>query len=167
MGSMAFPPVRLIPIKITTPDGAVIFIPSQQYRCQSDLGPHRVGRPGRKLRRSRWRLRRSADAAPPLAGASAGAGKFPKGGGGCQPPTSKKKDTLCSVSFFLEATPGFEPGNQGFADPCLTTWLCRHIQGAELSSSPISICTPAARYSPRGPAGGGCLLKKGSRSLLR
>lgn len=25
----------------------------------------------------------------------------------------------------MEATPGFEPGNQGFADPCLTTWLCR------------------------------------------
>ena len=27
---------------------------------------------------------------------------------------------------FLEVTPGFEPGNQGFADPCLTTWLCHH-----------------------------------------
>lgn len=25
----------------------------------------------------------------------------------------------------MEATPGFEPGDQGFADPCLTTWLCR------------------------------------------
>ena len=25
----------------------------------------------------------------------------------------------------MEATPGFEPGNQGFADPCLTAWLCR------------------------------------------
>ena len=25
----------------------------------------------------------------------------------------------------LEAPPGFEPGNQGFADPCLTTWLWR------------------------------------------
>ena len=24
----------------------------------------------------------------------------------------------------LEVTPGFEPGNEGFADPCLTTWLC-------------------------------------------
>jgi hypothetical protein len=22
----------------------------------------------------------------------------------------------------VEATPGFEPGNEGFADPCLTTW---------------------------------------------
>ena len=27
----------------------------------------------------------------------------------------------------LEATPGFEPGNQSFADSCLTTWLCRRI----------------------------------------
>ena len=27
----------------------------------------------------------------------------------------------------LEVTPGFEPGNQGFADPCLTTWLCHHL----------------------------------------
>lgn len=27
----------------------------------------------------------------------------------------------------MEATPGFEPGNQSFADSCLTTWLCRLI----------------------------------------
>jgi hypothetical protein len=27
----------------------------------------------------------------------------------------------------LEATPRFELGNKGFADLCLTTWLCRHI----------------------------------------
>ena len=27
---------------------------------------------------------------------------------------------------FLEAPPRFELGNQGFADPCLTTWLWRH-----------------------------------------
>ncbi len=26
-------------------------------------------------------------------------------------------------SSFMEAPPGFEPGNQGVADPCLTTWL--------------------------------------------
>ena len=25
-------------------------------------------------------------------------------------------------------TPGFEPGNQGFADPCLTTWLCHRME---------------------------------------
>ena len=26
----------------------------------------------------------------------------------------------------LEVTPGFEPGNESFADSCLTTWLCHH-----------------------------------------
>ncbi len=26
----------------------------------------------------------------------------------------------------MEVTPGFEPGNQSFADSCLTTWLCHH-----------------------------------------
>ena len=28
----------------------------------------------------------------------------------------------------LEATPRFELGNRGFADPCLTTWLCRQMK---------------------------------------
>ena len=28
---------------------------------------------------------------------------------------------------YLEATPGFEPGNKGFAVLCLATWLCRLI----------------------------------------
>lgn len=28
----------------------------------------------------------------------------------------------------LEATPGFEPGNSGFADRRLTTWLCRLME---------------------------------------
>ncbi len=55
----------------------------------------------------------------------------PEGGGGLGPPEPKKKDTLYSVSFFLEVTPGFEPGNEGFADPCLTTWLCHRFQSAE------------------------------------
>jgi hypothetical protein len=34
----------------------------------------------------------------------------------------------------LEAAPGFEPGNKGFADPRLTTWLCRleGMEGGEL-----------------------------------
>ena len=39
----------------------------------------------------------------------------------------KKLRTSYEVLNFLEATPGFEPGNQGFADPRLTTWLCRRI----------------------------------------
>ena len=32
---------------------------------------------------------------------------------------------------FLEAPPGFEPGSQGFADPCLTTWLWRQKNSAD------------------------------------
>ena len=31
------------------------------------------------------------------------------------------------LTVYLEATPRFELGNQGFADPCLTTWLCRAL----------------------------------------
>ena len=31
------------------------------------------------------------------------------------------------VLFVLEATPGFEPGDRGVADLCLTTWPCRLI----------------------------------------
>ena len=34
---------------------------------------------------------------------------------------------LTIPTTFMEATPGFEPGNKGFADLCLTTWLCRRV----------------------------------------
>ena len=30
-----------------------------------------------------------------------------------------------NIDIILEATPGFEPGNRGFADLCLTAWLWR------------------------------------------
>ena len=28
----------------------------------------------------------------------------------------------------MEVTPRFELGNEGFADPCLTTWLCHRMK---------------------------------------
>ena len=31
----------------------------------------------------------------------------------------------------MEVTPGFEPGNHGFADQCLTAWLCHQKNGAD------------------------------------
>ena len=30
-------------------------------------------------------------------------------------------------ALYLEATGGFEPPHQSFADSCLTTWLCRRV----------------------------------------
>ena len=41
---------------------------------------------------------------------------------------SKRKTHPIGCVFLLEATPGFEPGNKGFADLCLTTWLWRLIK---------------------------------------
>ena len=50
-------------------------------------------------------------------------------------PQISKKETpayKAGVSF-LEAPPRFELGNRGFADPCLTTWLCRQTMERPLS----------------------------------
>ena len=38
-----------------------------------------------------------------------------------------KKDFTKVKSFFLEATPRIELGNQSFADSCLTAWLCLRV----------------------------------------
>ena len=46
--------------------------------------------------------------------------------------------TLGENLLTLEVTPGFEPGNQGFADPRLTTWLCHHFEKDALSSASFS-----------------------------
>ena len=51
---------------------------------------------------------------------------------------TQKKDGLFTTILILEAAPGFEPGNRGFADRCLTTWLCRHeIDGFVKSPPPL------------------------------
>ena len=52
------------------------------------------------------------------------------------PPRARKREETSTVreetaggcsGKKMEAPPGFEPGNKGFADPCLTTWLWRPI----------------------------------------
>ena len=48
-------------------------------------------------------------------------------------------------SFYLEVTPGFEPGNEGFADPCLTTWLCHHVEKGAKILAPFSFVERATR----------------------
>ena len=39
---------------------------------------------------------------------------------------SRKTPAVFRLRGLLEVTPGFEPGNESFADSCLTTWLCHH-----------------------------------------
>ena len=42
----------------------------------------------------------------------------------------------------MEVTPRFELGNEGFADPCLTTWLCHRMEkGANALQKPLYIST--------------------------
>ena len=50
---------------------------------------------------------------------------------------SQLKERVPSISAqnpdIMEVTPRFELGNEGFADPCLTTWLCHHIRETAFS----------------------------------
>jgi hypothetical protein len=48
-----------------------------------------------------------------------------------------KKDGLIAI-LFMEAAPGFEPGNRGFADRCLTAWLCRLKMERETGFEPAT-----------------------------
>ena len=41
---------------------------------------------------------------------------------------NEKPRKIETLEVFLEAQTGFEPVNQGVADPRLTTWLLRHIK---------------------------------------
>ena len=46
-------------------------------------------------------------------------------------PPCYEKSIAEDDAFRMEAPPGFEPGSQGFADLCLTTWLWRQKNSAE------------------------------------
>ena len=78
----------------------------------------------------------------------------------------------------MEVTPGFEPGNQGFADPCLTTWLCHRMEkganalllffcgaGDEESAAAPPVADKARRF--RGSGTIGAHLKGGRGSYCR
>ena len=90
--------------------------------------------PPRRRNRPSGRRRECAVNSPrPRAAANCAGAALPtpsiKISGGWRRPLAagtQKETPAIGRCFFLEVTPGFEPGNQGFADPCLTTWLCHH-----------------------------------------
>ena len=50
--------------------------------------------------------------------------------------TKKTPEQSVLCSGVVEATPGIEPGNEDFADPCLTAWLCRRGWSGRRGSNP-------------------------------
>ena len=46
----------------------------------------------------------------------------------------EKRRSVCDV-LFVEVPPGFEPGNEGFADLCLTTWLWHQIKNGAVDET--------------------------------
>ena len=88
-----------------------LFVLSAKYRCQTRPGPRTAGR---RFCAVQAFCRRQH--------LGVGAIHLPRAFEISQ--DSIKITTPNGVVIFMEVTPGFEPGNQGFADPCLTTWLC-------------------------------------------
>ncbi len=95
-----------------------LFVLSAKYRCRTRLGPRTAGR--RFCAVQAFCRRQNL---------GAGAIHLPRAFEISQ--DSIKITTPDGVVIFMEVTPGFEPGNEGFADPCLTTWLCHRFQSAE------------------------------------
>ena len=65
-----------------------------------------------------------------------------------------------------EAPPGFEPGNEGFADPCLTTWRWRRSVETTGSSSGLP-CKYTLCATSHATAGSFCNHPLGRQSLLQ
>ena len=49
--------------------------------------------------------------------------------------TGKRKTPQLVRRCFMEVPPGFEPGNEGFADLCLTTWLWHQIKNGAVDET--------------------------------
>ena len=86
-----------------------------------------------------------------------------------EPLSARVLELQCFEKERLEATPGFEPGNKGFADPRLTTWPRRRSESPSKSASPEN--GPSARLpdhpllgTTRSPDYSGGLLGDGARS---
>ena len=58
-----------------------------------------------------------------------------------------KSPERTAFGAFMEAPPRFELGNQGFADPCLTTWLWRHRKAKDVKA--IDVFCDGAAYEAR------------------
>ena len=53
-----------------------------------------------------------------------------------------------SAFALLEVPPGFEPGNEGFADLCLTAWLWYHVE-RETGIEPATSTLARLRYTTK------------------
>ena len=76
-------------------------------------------------------------AAKHAAGTLFGAAPFPAAAGAVRRPRQsiRQKKRHPFGCLFLEVLDGFEPSHEGFADPCLTTWLQHHWSGLRGSNS--------------------------------
>ena len=95
------------------------------YLYRGILSPLRLPIPPQRhmkfISSARWR--------PAAAASAAASATAPRKA--CRTPLSPpcyEKSIAEDDAFRMEAPPGFEPGSQGFADLCLTTWLWRQTK---------------------------------------